>query len=80
MWSLIHTNYIEKMGGKRTKESISSRWKILSQSFGMWRDALAQASSNLQSGENLADQTLQAQSWYNAKSKNQKQSFTQWEC
>ena len=56
MWSLIHTNYLEKMGGKRTKESMSSHWKLLSQSFSMWRDALAQASGNLRSGENLADQ------------------------
>ena len=44
------------MGGKRTKESMSSHWKLLSQSFSTWRDALAQASSNLRSGENLADQ------------------------
>ncbi|KAB2622507.1 peptidyl-prolyl cis-trans isomerase FKBP42-like [Pyrus ussuriensis x Pyrus communis] len=80
MWSLIHTNYLEKMGGKRTKESMSSCWKILSQSFSMWRDVLAKASSNLRNGENLTDQTLQAQVWYNAKSKNQKQSFTRWEC
>ncbi|KAM2692727.1 hypothetical protein EV2_006986 [Malus domestica] len=46
----------------------------------MWRDTLAQATSNLRSGENLVDQTFQAQAWYNAKSKNQKQSFTWWEC
>ena len=25
MWSLIHTNFLEKIGGKRTKESMSSR-------------------------------------------------------
>ena len=56
MWSLIHTNFLEKMGGKRTKESMSSRWKLLSQSFSTWRDALAQASTNLRSGENYADQ------------------------
>ena len=56
MWSLIHTNYLEKMGGQRTKESMSSRWKLLSQSFSTWRDALAQASGNLRSGENLTDQ------------------------
>ena len=56
MWSLIHTNYLEKIGGKRTKESMSSRWKILNQLFSMWRDALAKASSNLRSRENLADQ------------------------
>ena len=31
MWSLIHTNYLEKMGGKRIKESMSSSWKLLSQ-------------------------------------------------
>ncbi|KAM1355158.1 hypothetical protein ACFX13_030163 [Malus domestica] len=56
MWSLIHTNYLEKMGGSRTKESMSSRWKLLSQSFTIWRDALVQASSNLRSGENYTDQ------------------------
>ena len=28
MWSLIHTNYLEKIGGKRTKESMSSCWKL----------------------------------------------------
>ena len=56
MWSLIHTSFLEKIGGKRTKESMSCRWKLLSQSFSTWRDALAQASSNLRSGENLADQ------------------------
>ncbi|KAM1474107.1 hypothetical protein ACFX13_030917 [Malus domestica] len=44
----------------------------------MWRDALAQANSNLRSGENLVDQTLQAQAWYNAKTKNK--SFNRWEC
>jgi len=55
MWSLIHTNYLEKIGGKRTKKSMSSRWRILSQSFSLWRDALAQTSANLRSGENLAD-------------------------
>ena len=56
MWSLIHTNYLEKIGEKRTKESMSSRWKLLSQSFSMWRDALAQASNNIRSGENYSDQ------------------------
>ena len=55
MWSLIHTNYLEKIGGKRTKESMSSRWKLLSQSFSTWRDALAQASNNIRSGENYSD-------------------------
>ena len=58
MWSLIHTNYLEKMGGSRTKESMSSCWKLLSQSFSIWRDALAQASSNLRSGENYTDQVI----------------------
>ena len=56
MWSLIHTNYIEIMGGQRTKDSLSSRWKLLNISFSLWRDALTQASSNLRSGESLADQ------------------------
>ena len=56
MWSLIHTNYLEKIGGSRTKKSMSSRWKLLSQSFTIWRDALAQTSGNLRSGENLANQ------------------------
>ena len=56
MWSLIHTNYLEKMGGSRTKESMSSRWKLLNQSFSIWRDALAQANTNLRSGENYTDQ------------------------
>ncbi|XP_050134552.1 uncharacterized protein LOC126610497 [Malus sylvestris] len=79
MWSLIHTNYLEKIGGKKTKELMSSRGRILSQSFSMWRDALTQVSSNLRSGENLADQTLQAQAWYNAKKKKNK-SFNRWEC
>ncbi|KAM1210126.1 hypothetical protein ACFX2J_015565 [Malus domestica] len=76
MWSLIHTNYLEKMGGKRTKESMSGRWKILSQSFSMWRDALAQSSGNIRSGEILADQELQAQVWCNAKRKSKNKSFT----
>ena len=56
MWSLIHTSFLEKIGGKRTEQSLSSRWRILSQSFSLWRDALAQASGNLRSGENLTDQ------------------------
>ena len=56
MWSLIHTNYIEIMGGQRTKDSLSSRWKLLNISFSLWRDALTQASSSLRSGESLADQ------------------------
>ncbi|RXH77701.1 hypothetical protein DVH24_039672 [Malus domestica] len=56
MWSLIHTNYLEKIGGKIIKESMSGHWRILSQSFSLWRDALAKTSSNLQSGENLVDQ------------------------
>ena len=56
MWSLIHTNYLEKMGGQRIKESMSSHWKLLNTSFSMWRDALTHASFNLQSGESLADQ------------------------
>ena len=55
MWSLIHANYVEKIGGKRTKESLSSRWRLLSKSFSTWRDALAQAAGNLRSGENLTD-------------------------
>ncbi|KAM1079174.1 uncharacterized protein LOC126631143 [Malus sylvestris] len=80
MWSLIHTNYLEKMGGQRTKESMSSRWKLLSQSFSTWRDALAQASGNLRSGENLTDQELQAQAWYGAKTKSKNKTFTRFEC
>ncbi|KAM2726312.1 hypothetical protein EV2_038766 [Malus domestica] len=68
------------MGGKRTKESMSSRWKLLSQSFSTWRDALTQASGNIRSGENLADQELQAQAWYSAKTKTKNKSFTRWEC
>ena len=56
MWSFIHTKFLEQIGGTRTKESVASRWKLLSHSFSTWRDALAQASSNLRSGENYADQ------------------------
>ena len=56
MWSLIHTKFVEQMSGKRTKESISSRWKILSHSFTTWRDALTQASNNVRSGANYADE------------------------
>ncbi|KAM1980123.1 hypothetical protein FF1_037435 [Malus domestica] len=80
MWSLIHTNYLEKIGWSRTKESMSSRWKLLSQSFSIWRDALAQASSNLRSGENYTDQLIQAQAWYGAKTKSKNKSFNRWEC
>ncbi|KAM1837625.1 hypothetical protein ACFX14_019413 [Malus domestica] len=47
MLSLIHTSFLEKIGGKRTKESISNRWKLLSQWFSTWRDALTQVSGNL---------------------------------
>ena len=36
MWSLIHTKYLEKICGKRTKKLMSSRWRILSQSFNLW--------------------------------------------
>ncbi|KAM1281436.1 hypothetical protein ACFX15_021604 [Malus domestica] len=75
MWSLIHTNYLEKLGGKITKESMSSRWKLLSQSFSTWKDVLAQASTNIRSGENYADQQLQAQAWYGAKTKSKNKSF-----
>ncbi|KAM1034008.1 hypothetical protein ACFX19_038060 [Malus domestica] len=80
MWSLIHTNYLEKIGWSRTKESMSSRWKLLSQSFSIWRDALAQASSNFRSGENYTDQLIQAQAWYGAKTKSKNKSFNRWEC
>ncbi|KAM1245613.1 hypothetical protein ACFX15_036150 [Malus domestica] len=80
MWGLIYTNYLEKIGGKRTKESLSSRWRLLSKSFSMWRDALAQASANFRSGESLADQDLQAQAWYNAKTTSKNKSFNRWEC
>ena len=52
----MHTNYLEKIGGKRTKESLSSHWRLLNKSFNTWRDALAQASGNLRSEENLSDQ------------------------
>ncbi|KAM1249915.1 hypothetical protein ACFX2G_033221 [Malus domestica] len=68
------------MGGQRTKELMSSCWKLLSQSFSTWRDALAQASGNLRSGENLADQQLQAQAWYGAKTKSKNKTFTRFEC
>ncbi|XP_050121384.1 uncharacterized protein LOC126599064 [Malus sylvestris] len=68
------------MSGKRTKESISSRWKILSHSFTTWRDALTQASNNVRSGANYADEQLQAQAWYGAKIKSRNKSFTRWEC
>ncbi|KAM1293877.1 hypothetical protein ACFX2H_013875 [Malus domestica] len=80
MWSLIHTKFLEQMSGKRTKESMSSRWKILSHSFSTWRDALTQASSNVRSGANYADEQLQAQAWYAAKIKSRNKSFNRWEC
>ena len=56
MWSLIHTKFLEQIGGKRTKESMSSHWKILCHSFSTWRDALTQASNNVRSGANYADE------------------------
>ncbi|KAM1202304.1 hypothetical protein TB2_018040 [Malus domestica] len=59
---------------------MSSRWKLLSQLFSTWRDALAQVRSNLRSEENLADMELQAQAWYNAKTKSKNKSFNRWEC
>ncbi|XP_050122965.1 uncharacterized protein LOC126600436 [Malus sylvestris] len=80
MWSLIHTKFLEQMSGKRTKESMFSRWKILSHSFSTWRDALTQASSNVRSGANYADEQLQAQAWYAAKIKSRNKSFNRWEC
>ncbi|KAM1441271.1 hypothetical protein ACFXTO_009401 [Malus domestica] len=61
MWSLIHTKFLEQIGGKKTKESMYSRWKILCHSFSTWRDALTQANSNVRSGANYADEQLQAQ-------------------
>ncbi|XP_050159030.1 uncharacterized protein LOC126632622 [Malus sylvestris] len=59
---------------------MSSRWKILCHSFSTWRDALTQASSNVRSGANYADEQLQAQAWYAAKIKSRNKSFHRWEC
>ncbi|KAM1158044.1 hypothetical protein ACFX1X_028890 [Malus domestica] len=78
LWKKVHTTFCEKLGNKRTEQSLASRWKKLNKEFISWRNALKQAQDNLLSGENLSDEALQAQVWYNAANKNK--SFTRHEC
>ncbi|CAL2277601.1 unnamed protein product [Prunus armeniaca] len=46
--------------------TLASRWKILNKELGKLRDALAKAMDNIRSGQNLADEIIQAQMWFDA--------------
>ncbi|KAM1715541.1 hypothetical protein ACFX13_023657 [Malus domestica] len=79
MWSKITKAFCDVHGeNARTSQGLQGRWKKLNASFTCWKNAISHASGNLRSGTSLADQTLQAQAFYN--SKNGNKSFTKWEC
>ncbi|KAM1654258.1 hypothetical protein EV2_006810 [Malus domestica] len=79
MWSKI-TKAFCNVNGKdaRSSQGLQGCWKKLNTSFTCWKNTISHASVNLRSGTSLADQTLQAQAFYNAK--NQNKSFNKWEC
>ncbi|KAM0959258.1 hypothetical protein EV1_024250 [Malus domestica] len=79
MWSKITKAFCDVHGkDARTSQSLQGRWKKLNTSFTCWKNVISHASDNLHSGTSLADQTLQAQAFYNAK--NQNKSFNKWVC
>ncbi|XP_050117217.1 uncharacterized protein LOC126594971 [Malus sylvestris] len=79
MWSKITKAFCDVHGeNARTSQGLQGRWKKLNASFTCWKNAISHASGNLRSGTSLADQTLQAQAFYN--SKNGNKSFTRWKC
>ncbi|XP_050150723.1 uncharacterized protein LOC126625704 [Malus sylvestris] len=79
MWGMIREEFCEKLGDRtRSSQGLQGRWKKLNIAFTCWKNALSHASSNLRSRTSLVDQTLQAQTFYNAKNSNK--SFNKWEC
>ncbi|XP_050119382.1 uncharacterized protein LOC126596760 [Malus sylvestris] len=79
MWSKITKAFCDVHGeNARTSQGLQGRWKKLNASFTCWKNAISHASGNLRSGTSLADQTLQAQAFYN--SKNGNKSFNRLEC
>ncbi|CAL8173975.1 unnamed protein product [Prunus armeniaca] len=63
----------------RTEMALASRWKILNKELGKWRDSLAKERDNVRSGQNLADEILQAQMWFGAMGQGKK-SFLSHQC
>ncbi|CAL2247945.1 unnamed protein product [Prunus armeniaca] len=79
MWSKIHGEFCQRSGSIRTEMALSSRWKLLNKELGKWRNALTKAKANIQSGQNLTDEMVQAQMWFGAMGQGKK-SFVHFQC
>ncbi|CAL2229045.1 unnamed protein product [Prunus armeniaca] len=66
MWRKTHGEFCERSGSTHTEMALTSRWKILNKELGKWRDVLAKPMDNIRSGQNLADEIIQAQMWFGA--------------
>ena len=55
MWRKIQAEFCERSGSAHMEMALASKWKILNKELGKWRDALAKARDNIQSGQNLTD-------------------------
>ncbi|CAL9011244.1 unnamed protein product [Prunus brigantina] len=64
MWRKINVEFFERSSLAHTEMTLASKWKILNKELGKWRDALAKAMDNIQSGENLDNEIMQAQMWF----------------
>ncbi|KAI5338397.1 hypothetical protein L3X38_017668 [Prunus dulcis] len=72
MWSKIQGEFCQRSGSIRTEMALSSRWKILNRELGKWRNALTKARENIRSGQNLSDEIIQAQAWFDAMGQDKK--------
>ncbi|CAL8084068.1 unnamed protein product [Prunus armeniaca] len=79
LWRKIHGEFCERSGSLRTKMAMGSRSKILNIELEKWRDELAKVRDNIRSGQNLADEIIQAQMWFGAMDQD-KNSFMNHQC
>ncbi|CAL9004815.1 unnamed protein product [Prunus brigantina] len=79
MWSKIHGEFCQRSGSIRTEMALSNRWKLLNKELGKWRNALTKARENIRSGQNLSDEIIQAQMWFDAMGQGKK-SFVHFQC
>ncbi|CAN6542003.1 unnamed protein product [Malus baccata var. baccata] len=70
MWKNIHAQFVEQIQGTfQIEQSLSSKYKHLHKELRSWQEALAKDEGIYLSGDNLANEQIQAQMWFNLENK-----------